>query len=130
MEQISRLSLALSLIRHFDLTLLFENLRLTGGTSNLALDIEWLVTIVGEELLLLLLLLFVAIASAGRPTELSRCFGASTVQYFYIASNSLKDRSTCNRPRANYFVICTLGTSVTYITSFVIFLRGLSTEKY
>ena len=29
----------------------------------------------------------------------------------------------CNRPRANYFVICALGTSVTIITSFVIFLQ-------
>ena len=36
----------------------------------------------------------------------------------------------CNRPRANYFVICALGTSVTIITSFVIFLRALPSEKY
>ena len=38
--------------------------------------------------------------------------------------------TTCNRPRANYFIICALGTSVTLITSFVIFLRALSSEKY
>ena len=37
----------------FDGKIRIGNLRLTGGTSNLALEIEGLVTIVGEELLLL-----------------------------------------------------------------------------
>ena len=44
-------------LRIFDGKIRIGNLRLTGGTSNLALEIEGLVTIVGEELLLLLILL-------------------------------------------------------------------------
>ena len=63
--------------------------------------------------------LFMTIAGPFWSVDLLTLFDPfALLSYMYSAVLS------CNRPQANYFIICALGTSVTLITSFVIFSRA------
>ena len=65
-----------------------------------------------------------------RPSQVHPSIHPKCVTTTTTTTTTIVGIPTCNRPRANYFIICALGTSVTLITSFVIFLRALSSEKY